>query len=469
MVKVSIDWICGAVNGTLVSQGFVNSVEGISIDSRTIRERDVFVAIKGENFDGHEFVKECLEKGVRTFIVKKDFFNKSKKLFGEIKCNVIEVKDTVKALSSIALKYREEIVSDKNTIGVTGSSGKTTTKYFISQVLSYKYNVISSPKSYNNHIGVPLSMLMIEDNTEFAVIEMGMNHKGEISKLSKIVKPNLAVVTNIGYAHIGLLKSQANIASAKSEIIDGMKKGDVLLLRKNIAFENIFTKKALKAGINVEYFDPSEIKVLENLGLDGFVVEYKGCVFNFPVIGVQNIDNLACALKVAEMYGIKPSSLEDIISNLKTPEMRNNIFRGKFVLIDDSYNANPDSMKKAIDTLSTIRTKGKKIVVLGDMLELGEFSEELHLEVVKYLAQANIDYIILYGEEFSKEFDYLIKSGRDKDKTFITSAIVEIGEILNYIISEGDIVLVKASRGMRLNEVSEFLRIKLEEKSDAME
>ncbi|MGC8766877.1 MAG: UDP-N-acetylmuramoyl-tripeptide--D-alanyl-D-alanine ligase [Brevinematia bacterium] len=462
MIDVSVSWLASATKGKLVHIGSQKIVNNISTDSRTIKEGDCFIALKGQNFDGHNFIKECIDKKVKVFIVNSLFFRNNQNIFkGDI--SVITVKDTYQALTNLALNYRTDFIFDKKIIAITGSSGKTTTKFLIAQLLSYKYNVEFSPKSFNNNIGVPLSLFKINNDTEIGVIEVGMNHKGEIRKLSKIISPDVGIITNIGFAHIEFLKTTRNIALAKSELFEGMKEGNVVFINKLTRHLDVIENNAKKHNLIIRYFDPSKAKVITNKGIDGIVFEYDGVNFETNVPGVHNIENLVCALEVCKSFEIDIKDLVPIIRKLNLPEMRSNIIKGKFTIIDDSYNANPDSMKKAIDLLESTTSNGKKIAVLGDMLELGEMSNNLHLEIAKYLLDKNIDYIICYGEKFALVYDFLLQNGKPKDKVISTNSITETAEILNYIVKEGDTILIKASRGMRLNEISSFLENKLKE------
>ncbi|MFN4245430.1 MAG: UDP-N-acetylmuramoyl-tripeptide--D-alanyl-D-alanine ligase [Brevinematia bacterium] len=461
-MDISISWLVKSSKGRLLENSGGKIVSGISTDSRSIKPGECFVALRGKNFDGHNFILDCVSKGVSSFIVEESFWSLSKPKLSNV--NVIVVKNTYKALMDIALWYRRDFVSDKTIVCVTGSSGKTTTKYLISQLLSYKYNVEFSTKSFNNNIGVPLSMFRIGHDTDIGVLEVGMNRKGEIRKLSKLILPNFGVITNIGYSHIEFLKTTRNIALAKSELFEGMQPGSVVFLNKNSRHLDVLEKVANKFQLKVLYFDPSKARIVENLGIDGVVFEYDGVKFNTSVPGVHNVENLVCAFEICKFFGIDIKDLVPVVKNLSLPEMRNTVIKGWFTIIDDSYNANPDSMKRAIDLLSSVKTGGRKIAVLGDMLELGELSLKLHLEVAEYILDKSIDFIFCYGENFSHVAEYLITKGVSKDKVISVSSINEIAEILEYLIREGDVVLVKASRGMKLNEVSSFLENKIREK-----
>ncbi len=462
MFEVSVSWLVKSSKGKLVEKGNQKIINGISTDSRSIKLGECFVALRGKNFDGHDFVFDCISKGISTFVVEDSFWSANKTNIKNV--NVITVKDTYKALMDIAFWYRRDFLPDKTVICVTGSSGKTTTKYFISQLLSYKYNVRFSPKSFNNNVGVPLSIFKMDQDTDIGVLEIGMNRKGEIRKLSKVVLPNVGIVTNIGYAHIEFLKSTKNIALAKSELFEGMKPDSVVFLNKNSRHLDVLEKVASKFQLKIFYFDPSKAEIVEDLGIDGFVFDYDGVRFEVSFPGIHNVENIVCAFEVCKFFGIDVKNLVPIVKNLSLPEMRNSVIKGWFTVIDDSYNANPDSMKKAIDLLHKVSTRGKKIAVLGDMLELGELSLKLHLEIADYLLDKDIDFIFCYGENFSYVADYLVKKGLDKDKVIPVSSLNEIAEILDYLVKEGDVILIKGSRGMKLNEVSSFLENKIEEK-----
>lgn len=462
MVEVSVSWLVKSAKGRLGCVGSQKVVSGISTDSRSIKEEEAFVALKGKNFDGHNFVFECISKKVGTVVVENEFFEANKtKLKG---INVIVVKDTYKALMDIAYAYRRDFIDTKKIVAITGSSGKTSTKYILAHLLYSKYKVAFSPKSYNNNVGVPLSVFRIDSDVDIGVLEIGMNRKGEIRKLSKIVLPDVSVVTNIGYAHIEFLKSTRNIALAKSEIFEGMRPGGTVFLNRNSRHLDVLEGVARKFQVKIEYFDVNRAKVIQNKGIDGVVFEYDGVKFDTTVPGLHNVENIVCAFEVCKLFGIDIRDLVPYVRDVKLPEMRNSIIRGWFTVIDDSYNANPDSMKRAVDLISNLKTDGRKILVLGDMLELGEFSKKLHLDVGEYLLDKDVDYILCYGDNFSHVADFLISRGVPKDRVIAASSINEIAEILDYLVKEGDVILVKGSRGMRLNEISSFLENKLKER-----
>lgn len=465
---ININWILDATKGKILKKTRKNyPIKGFSTDTRIISEDEVFIALKGEKFDGHDFIEDAIKKGVKYTIVDINTFTKHKDAESLLKkdINIIGVENTYKALQDLAYKYRRDFLNNIIVIGITGSSGKTTVKNLIALLLSIKYNVHVSPKSYNNLIGLPLTILNTPLNTQILILEMGMNRKGEILQLSSIAMPNIAVITNIGWAHVGLLGSQRAIAEAKSEIFSGMPEDGVVFLNKDTPFLDILEQKAGKRKII--YFSKNDIKLVEDLVLDGMIINVYGEIITVPIIGEHNLYNLSAALKVSEYLSVteKKEKLLKTLKELKLPSMRMEVLKRSFTVILDCYNANPDSMKSALTVLSKVKTSGKKIAVLGDMLELGTFSEQLHKEIAEFILQINnIDYVLTYGEYSQIIPDMLISSGFPSDRAFSFLNKVELADALWYMVKPGDVVLFKASRGMKLEEVAEYILSKEEEK-----
>ncbi|MGC8771739.1 MAG: UDP-N-acetylmuramoyl-tripeptide--D-alanyl-D-alanine ligase [Brevinematia bacterium] len=414
----------------------------ISIDSRQIDKNSVFLAIKGEKFDGHSFIKDCINKGVNYFILNKKYKHKIK----EKGCFWF-VDDTIKALGILAKKYRNEIFA--NSVAITGSSGKTTTRELIVSIISKKYNVHTAKKNFNNEIGLPLTILEAPPETHIFVLELGMNHRGEIHRLSKIVSPFVSIITNIGYAHIGNLGSRENIARAKAEIFDGMNKGGYVFLNKDDDFYD-FLKRI--SPCEVIDFSVNDIKIIENKGIDGFVIDYKGEKIDFKLPGIHNISNLACAIKIGEFFNINSKNIVEAIKNFTPVKGRNEVVKGRITLINDAYNANPASMKASLSVLAS--SSGRKIAVLSDMLELGKFEIKLHEELGDWINEKKLcDFIFCYGRltkimaEKIKNIEVLWFENKEK-----------MTEKLKSFLKDGDIVLLKASHSMGLEEVFENLK-----------
>ncbi len=422
----------------------------ISTDSRNIFENDCFIAIRGEKFNGHNFIEECVKKGVKYFIINKAWKHRVTKKVddGCIWC----VNDTVKALGKIATSYKREIFA--STIAITGSSGKTTTRELISAILGKKYNVHTAKKNYNNEIGIPLTILEAPEDTNIFVLELGMNHRGEISRLTKIVKPFAAVITNIGYAHIGNLGSRDEIAKAKAEIFEGMNKGSYVFLNRDDDYYNFLRKLSPCEIID---FSISDIKVVEDNGIDGYIIDYNGESVKFNLPGKHNLSNLASTLKVAEFFRISKDSVIEAISNFKPVSGRSEIVKSDIVIINDSYNANPSSMKAALELIAT--AKGRKIAVLSDMLELGRDEIRFHEDLGNWINTYEPINIIFACGVLCKHAIKKIKNASIKTFWFENKKDL-IKELISFV-KPSDTVLIKASHGMGLEEVFMALKEKI--------
>ena len=439
MEKISLkkiaEW-CG-VETTL--GGFV---EKISTDSRDVDERTLFVALKGERFDANDFVPDVLGKGAKAVVCSR--------YDGEDE-RVILVEDTGKALLDIAAGYRQNF--NIPFVALTGSVGKTTTKGMIYAVLSEKFNTLRTEGNLNNEIGVPKTLFRLEKCHEAAVVEMGMNHFGEISRLSKTVCPDIGVITNVGTAHIENLGSRNGILKAKSEILDGMNAGSPLvingdsdILNKVQADDYKLIRFGLDGGdVTAENIDPT------SLG-SGFTVKYKEqSVRAFvPSQGIHNVYNGLCAIAVGLLLGM---TLEECVRGLRnfSPEgMRQKITSVKgMTFIEDCYNANLDSMCAALETLKSLKIR-RTVAVLGDMLELGDFSKEAHQRVGEKAFETECALVVTFGEAAENIAEAFIKSGgvakAFRDKT-------ELTKYLRESLKEGDTVLFKGSRGMKMEEI----------------
>jgi len=424
-------------------------VTAFSLDSRTIQPSECFVAIPGERFDGHDFIYDCVHKGVKVFIVERAFYRKTRKNLPPGIFFV--VKDSRKALGVLAREYRKYLYA--KVIGITGSSGKTTTRELISYLLSLKYQVHSTKKNLNNDIGLPLTVLEAKEGVHFLVLEMGMNHLGEIGYLSSIVHPYASVITNIGYAHIGNLGSLYNIARAKGEIFKGMMpKYGVAFLNRNDEFYSYHKKLS---PVPVEDVIPDEITIMENLGLDGYLLYYQGMSFRFRLPGRHNITNLAIALKVAEYFGVDMMQAVKTIEDFQPVSGRSEVIRtSNWTIINDAYNANPSSMRAALFLLKDL--PGRRVAILGDMLELGKHSRSLHEMIGEVIVTNQVaDLVILHGEESRYAFE---KLKENQMLAFWFPSKQELIRSLRSLLQPGDTILVKASHGMKLEEVVEELR-----------
>lgn len=414
-----------------------------SKDTRTIAENDVYVAIKGENFDGHDFIMEAIKKKASLIISEKEL---SEEIISK-NVPILIVDNTIKTLQDIALYKRNKY--DIPVIAITGSVGKTSTKDMVASIVSEEYKTLYTSGNYNNHIGLPLTILKLKDH-EALVVEMGMNHPHEIEVLSNIAKPTVAVITNIGTAHIGILKSRENILKAKLEILSGLN-GPLIINNDNDLLHEWNSKNktidVITYGINNKSdIMPSKIDKEE----DYTNFNYKDQTFLVPVGGEHFLYNALCALAVGEVLNISLDKIKNGLENFKLSSNRMEILKGSYTIIDDTYNANYDSMVAALKYLDTL--KGRKIAVLGDMLELGKYSKTIHKNISKEINMLKLDVLITVGKESSIINKYV------KIPNYHFQTNEEASEFINTIKHKNDCILLKASNGMHFKEILEKIK-----------
>lgn len=428
-----------------------------SKDTRTICKNDVYVGIKGETFDGNSFYEQALEKGASVCILDNlDETNFDYKKYQDK--TVVLVEDSVKCLQVLA-SYKRSMY-DIPVIAITGSVGKTSTKDMVASVLSKKYKVLKTEGNYNNHIGVPLTILKLKDH-DCLVVEMGMNHLGEISLLTNIAKPNVAIITNVGTAHIGILGSRENILKAKLEILEGLCEDKVVIINNdNDMLHSAKSKldsvyKLITIGMDTDSdYKASNVEINEN----DTIFNIDNAKIRLNISSTPFIYNSLVAFAVGKYYQIEEEKIIEAISNFELSKNRLSklVSKNKVTIIDDTYNASYDSMKASIELLS--RTSGnKKVALLGDMLELGSFSEEIHRNVGKVVVDNNIDILITVGT-YSKYIDEeAIKLGFNKDNIYHFKKESDTYKLLDEILNENDVILLKASHGIGLTNVVNYL------------
>ena len=468
-MNLKIEDILNCTNGKLIIGNKNKECQNYSKDTRTIKKGDTYIGIKGEKFDGSTFWKYAFENGAETVIINKINLNNEKNKIEEYKSqnkNIIQVEDTIKAIGEMA-SQKMKIMKEKNNlkvIGITGSVGKTSTKDIIANVLSKKYKVLKTEGNNNNHIGLPFTILRLKDE-EIAVIEMGMNHFGEISYLTKIAKPDIAVITNIGTSHIGNLGSRENILRAKLEILEGMDKKRIVINNDNDLLnkwylENKGNMEIHTFGIkNESEFKAKNIKLEENSS--EFICENKGEKINIevPVGGEHFILNALCGLTVGKLLDLNNEEIKNGIKDFKltAKRMEINHLKNGVTIINDSYNASYESMKASILNLKNMNGL-RRIAVLGDMFELGDFSEELHREVGTEILKNKIDKLFLignYAKFIGKEAE---NEGYKKEDILYFENKEELLKYLKQNLQKGDVVLIKASNGMKLFNIVESLK-----------
>ena len=456
MKNMTLAAIAAACNGQLYyCEKEKEQVEAsqVIIDSRLIEANGVFIATPGARVDGHTFIPQVFEKGALGVVCEV--------LPEEVLGPCILVKDSFQALKDIAKYYRDQITA--KVVGVTGSVGKTSTKEFIATVVGQKYNTWKTQGNFNNEIGVPLTILQVKEETEVLVLEMGINHFGEMTRLSEIGKPDIVVITNIGQCHLEFLGDRDGVLKAKTEIFTGMnKQGEVIL---NGEDDKLITVKSVndKTPILFGRTDECDYYVCDSSseGLFGTRVKLANRKSNLqiealvPLPGEHMVNNAMAAMAVGELLSLNADEITKGIEAVRATGGRSNIIKGnKYTLIDDCYNANPTSMKSAIDLLNTANTS--KVAILGDMFELGDNEKELHAEVGKYAAMSGIDVLICIGELSRNMYDAACKEQTAMtyyfdDKESAMSALLNI-------LQEGDSILIKASHSMGFEKIVEFLQ-----------
>ncbi len=455
MRALTVEEIEKATKGRLLCGDRKHLISGISTDSRTIGERDLFFPIIGENFDGHDFIPSAIKNGVSAIVASKE--DKIRDIL-ETNIDIILVDDTLEALQQLAKYYISTLNIKK--IAVTGSVGKTTTRDMLYYICKEKYYTGTTVGNFNNDIGVPLTVFSLEEGMEAAVIEMGMDHFDEIHRLVDIVRPDIGIITNVGISHMENLGSREGILKAKMEITDFFTEENTLVINEDCDMLNrekiSGDYKVLSVGseekndyIVSKICDFGEKGIKFNLNYNG---EDREIRLNIP--GAHNGINAALAIAACQNIGVSIDEAVRGLEKIKLTDKRLTILENHGIkVINDTYNACPESMKSALNTL--INTSGKrKIAILGDMFELGKESDFYHAEVGKYAASINIDLIIAVGPISES----IAKGGRkymDEKHVLHFPEKEKLIEQLHTILKEGDVVLVKGSRGMTMEKIVE--------------
>jgi UDP-N-acetylmuramoyl-tripeptide--D-alanyl-D-alanine ligase len=453
---MNVEDIIKATNGRLLVGDPQEDCENFCTDTRKIQKGDIYVGLKGEKFNGNEYYKEALEKGAKVAVIsgievtKEDLDQYKDK-------TIIEVKDSLEAFGDIAAYKRN--LYDIPVVQITGSVGKTSTRDIIANVVRTQYKTLQTEGNQNNAIGLPTTLLKLKDH-EAVVVESGMNHLGEICYLGKIAKPTVAVITNIGTAHIGFLGSRENILKAKLEILENLKPGGYIVINNDNDMLNKWAKedtKYKKYTFGIE--EKSDvmaynIKVSEDYSTYNVKINNKEYFVKVPVSGKHFVYNSLCAIAVGNLLNIAP---ENIIKGIETftltkNRMEVNKIKDDVTVINDAYNASYDSMKAAIEYLQGL-PGGRKIAVLGDMFELGKYSEEIHRKVGIEVFTHKIDMLVTVGNEskyIAEEVKYL---GMPKENVTSFNTTEEATDYLNNILRKNDVVLLKAAHGMQFLKI----------------
>ncbi|WP_127812906.1 UDP-N-acetylmuramoyl-tripeptide--D-alanyl-D-alanine ligase [Bacillus thuringiensis] len=449
LIQMNLKKLEEVINGEGLHESFHHlEIHGVCIDSKNMKEGNLFAPIIRVK-DGHDYVKEAMDNGAVASLWKKSYGTPPKGV------PIIFVDDTLFALQQLAHFYRREL--KVKVIGITGSSGKTTVKDIISTILSTTHRVHKTKGNLNSQIGLPLTILEMKRDTEFLILEMGMSEKGQIRNLSKIAQPDVAVITMIGQSHLETLGSKEEIAKAKLEIIDGLKGNGLLLYNGD---EALLLQNKNLPSINCKAFGEKYTNDLfpTNVQLDEYGIHFElndsNIQYDVPLHGKHNILNTIVGIAVGQYYNVTAEKIQEALRQVNITHMRFQFITAKagFTIINDAWNASPSSMKAAIETLQKLKVYNKKMIVIGDMLELGKEAETYHREIGKMLNEESIQYVFTYGElagivaeEARKNFE------TGKVQSFNNKA--KLAEEVLKVVKKKDVVLLKGSRGMALEEI----------------
>ena len=463
MKDITIKDIVTCTGGKLITGNENIVCKTFSKDTRTIKEGDIYIGIKGENFDGNVFWKKALDNGAMGVIVQNIEFDEQDIETYQDKV-IIEVEDTLQALYKLA-SYKRDICNVP-VIAITGSVGKTSTKDLVSNVVAQKYQICKTIGNNNNNIGMPFTILNAPNDVEAFVLEMGMNHFGEIHLLAKIAKPNICIITNIGTSHIGNLGSRENILKAKLEILDGAKNPYMVINNDNDLLhkwyeENKDKIKIKTYGINEKSdIQAKDIQLYEDGSEYMINLNNRNETIKVPVGGEHFVLNSLCAIAVGELLDIQNDDIKTGIETFSLTKNRMEIIELKngIKLINDAYNSSVESVKASLSYMSQMKAN-RRIAVLGDILETGEFAEKLHKEIGKTVCENKVDMLICSGENAKYIVESAKENGFNENNIYYFENKEDIVELLKQMIQAEDVILFKASNGMRFFDIAEKIKI----------
>jgi len=447
-----------------INQGVLDMIfSGISLDSRTINPGELFIAVKGHQFDGHDFIKDAISKGAKGIIVKSNFKINHHTISKHIL--IINVNDTIKALGELANYHRRRFKIP--IIAVTGSNGKTTTKELIASILEVRYKILKNPGNFNNHFGLPLSLLKLTSYHSACVLEIGMNNKGEIANLTKILEPDIGLITNICPVHLESFQNTREIAFEKAELFNGLAPNKAIIINKDDKEIGIISQSLPNPRITFGFSKEAQIR-------GSNIREDKFCKVSFDLekgkekkridlnlVGEHNVYNALAASAAVTPLGFTLKEIEKGLKKLRPIEKRMEPIKleNHVTLFNDSYNANPASTESALRTIAKLKKEGRAIAVLGDMLELGEYSKEAHIKIGKLISELKIDLLFTLGELSSHICKNAVFSGMSENCVYRCMSHKEIGESLKKLLKANDLVLIKGSSFMEMDKIIKFLKI----------
>jgi UDP-N-acetylmuramoyl-tripeptide--D-alanyl-D-alanine ligase len=433
-------------------------IKGVSIDSRTIKKGELFVAIKGVRFDGHDFVPDVIKNGAWGALVDRSELDANYSSLGGLR-NILPVEDTIFALQEMSQMHRKKFAIP--VIGITGSNGKTTTKEMLASILKQRGSVLKNEGNLNNHIGVPLTLLRLDASHKSAVVEMGMSALGEIDTLARLVSPDVGVITNIGPAHLEFLGTMDAVAQAKAELLGNLKTDSTAVLNADDRYFTVLKNKhsgrVLSFGIeNKANVCAIDIRQLTNLTEMTIEAEKSRVEVQLPAVGKHNIYNALAAATAATAVGMTLDAVKYGLEYFSPVAMRSELkqIKGRTVLAD-YYNANPGSVMAALETLISLREGRKSVAVLGDMLELGDIAADAHREIGRAVAHLGVDILITMGALAIYINQGALEAGMPKEQVLAAGSHAEAAALLKERSKNGDAVLIKGSRGMKMEKILE--------------
>ena len=455
--------VANATGGRITHGDAAAAIRGISIDSRALHAGDLFVAIKGDRFDGHDFVNDAVRAGAIGAMVHQA--PAAPEAGTARPALLIEVEDTTRALQDLAREVRRR--SAAKVVAITGSAGKTTTKEVAAEFLSARFNVFRNKGNLNNHIGLPLSLLELRSRPDIAVVELGMNHAGEIRTLVGVAEPEIRVWTNVGDAHLGFFESADSVADAKAEILENARPSDVLIANANdrrvLDRVHGFGGRLVTFGIETD----ADVRAtgVKHRGLEGVEADVTSSAgsahLQTPLLGLGNLSNVLAAIAVGVQFGLPLEEMVARAGRLAPAYHRGELLRlpGGVTLIDDSYNSSPAALKRALETVAHATGSARKIAVLGEMLELGAHAERLHRECGRVAAESGLDLLIAVGGNPAKALaNEAVACGMSERSVLHVATKHDAADTALRHVRPGDLVLVKGSRGIGTDLVVERLK-----------
>jgi UDP-N-acetylmuramoyl-tripeptide--D-alanyl-D-alanine ligase len=443
-------------NARLVQGDPEQKITGVSIDTRTLQRGEMFVALRGARFDGHEFVREAACLGASAAVVSDPTHATS----SPSALSLLQVQDTLTALQLLGANHRQRSAANIRVVAITGSSGKTTTKEMIAAVLGAKFEVAKTNGNLNNHIGVPLTLLGLNGHHQFAVVEMGMNHPGELHPLMEMARPEIGVITNVGMAHIENFHSESAIAAEKSTVVTELPATGCAILNADNKWTTLIRARTratvVTVGIeNFADFRASDIRFGDGMTFRLTVARKRDSVLcRIPVLGRHQVYNALQAAAVGWAVGMDLEEISAGLASMNPPKMRLEMKMANGVrFLNDAYNANLPSALAAMEVLAELPAEGRKMVVLGDMLELGSYSEEAHRCVGEAVAKANAAVLVTVGEQAAWAAGAAQKAGMDLHRIFHCKSSGMAADVIGSMVREGDCVLLKGSRAVHLEDI----------------